>query len=214
MRLAGSAAVTRATAVRDGIARAFRGLCRPDGTSRRATAVRRMAAVALLLTVATSGVQAQEQAPVTENTDGTVTVVLVTENADGTVTVVLEDRHFLISAVVAEDVAAAVRDLADDPQALEQALASIVALHAGDADDAEQAAAIAAFAILHTVGRSASVDAIVRGALVGNRNIPAGTLLAAITVAGLDRRERTDAERQLAELQATLEDSRQISPVE
>lgn len=148
---------------------------------------------------ATAG--AQEQAP-------------VTENADGTVTVVLEDLQFLIPAVVAEEVIAAVRDLADDSQALEEALYSIVVRHAGGSDDAEQAAAIAAFAVSRAGGRAASVDAIVRGALDGNGDIPAAALLAAIAEAGLDPRARTDAEQRLAELQATLEDPRRVSPVE
>ena len=168
---------------------------------RAQSAAERQLAVVLAPVIVAGGAAAQEQSP-------------VTENADGTVTIGLDDRQFLVPAVVAEDIAAAVRDHADDPQALELAICSIVADRAGGSDDAELATAVAALAIVYARGRSASVDAIVRGALACNQAISAETLLTAIAEAGLDPRAQSAAERQLAELQATLEDQRQISPVE
>ena len=176
-----------------------------------------IAATALALTFTAIGIQAQDHTP--------------TDNADGTVALVVDDRQFLVPATVAEDVVAAVRAHADDPQALQQAIRAIVAQHAGcpqhstvaTAIAAEQprcpedvalATAIATLAIHHAHGRSASVDAIVRGAAEGNPKLSAGAVLAALPATVLNPRAQDVAERQIAQLQATAENPSQISPVE
>ena len=179
------------------------------------TSALRIAATALALTFTATGIQAQDRTP--------------TDNADGTVEFVVDDRQFLLPAAVAEDVLAAVREHADDPQALQQAIRAIVAEHAGCPEysagttaiateqcpeDVALATAIATLAIDQARGRSASVDAIVRGAAEGNPNLSAGALLAALPATGLNPRAQDAAERQIAQAQATAENPNQISPVQ
>ena len=183
---------------------------RPDETNDRRTGaggasvmtntLRKVAAaLAALMAFAASGALAQPA---------------VAENADGAVAVTVEGRQVMVPAVVADGVVAALRDHADDPRGLRKAIRAVVAEHAGAPDDAELAAAIAALAIFHSRGGSAAVDAIVRGASAGNPKLSAGALLAALPAVKANPRSQQRAERELAQLQATVENPGQISPVQ
>ena len=138
---------------------------------------------------------------------------IVTEREDGAVELNMNGQQVLITAAVAESVTAAVRDHADDPQALRQAIQAIVAEHAGEPGDAELATAIAALAIYRTRARSASADAIIRGASAGNPGVPAGSLLTILPSLKAHPLGQTAGERQLAQLQATVENPSQVSQV-
>lgn len=137
----------------------------------------------------------------------------VTELGDGAVELSVGERQFLIPAEVAESVAAAVRDHAGDPVELRQAIEAIVAEHAGQPGDAELATAIAALAIHHARARSASVDAILRGVIARNPSVPAESLVTILPSLKAHPLGQTAAERQLAQLQATVENPSQISQV-
>ena len=158
-----------------------------------------MVAMALALSAAT--LHAQEQSTVTEQPDGTVAVTV-------------EEGQIVVPAQVAEDVVAAVGEHAEDPQALEQAIREIVAEHAGSADDADLATAIAALAIFHAGARSATTDAIMRGAIAANPVVPAAALLADLPTLASNPRTDDAAQRQVAVLQATVENPSQVSPVQ
>ncbi len=138
----------------------------------------------------------------------------VTEREDGAMELSMDGQLFLVPADIAEAVAAAVRDHADDPRALRQAIRAIVAESAGGAGDAELATAIAALAIYRAPDRSAIADAIMRGAAAANPGVSAPILLTILAAPGDNPRTRQARDRRLAQLQATAENPFQISPVQ
>lgn len=167
----------------------------------RANSVLLCTIATIALSVAT--LHAQEQAQPT-----------LVERDDGTVELSVDGLQFIVTAMVAESVAAAVRDHADDPQALEQAVEAIVAEHAGESGDTERATAITALALYYARGSSASIAAIMRGAVAGNTNAPSGTLVALITALQAQTGAQEAEEQRSARLQATIENPGQVSPVQ
>lgn len=165
------------------------------------TSMARGAMVAMALALSAATLHAQEQSTVIEQPDGTVAVTV-------------EERRIVVPAPVAEDVVVAVGEHSEDPQVLEEAIGAIVAEHAGSADDADLAAAIAALAIFHAGVRSSSTDAIMRGVIAANPEVRAGPLVAALPTLGSNPRLEDAAQRQLAVLQATVENPSQVSPVQ
>ena len=139
---------------------------------------------------------------------------VVTVQEDGAVAVTVDDMPILVPAVVAEGVAAAVRDHAEDPQELGQAIQMIVANNAAGPGNADLATAIAALAIFHAQPRSAITDAIMRGATAANPAVSVPMLLAALPALDVNPRARQAEDRQLAQLLATAENPAQISPVQ
>lgn len=138
---------------------------------------------------------------------------IVNEREDGAVELNISGQQVLVEAAVAESVTAAVRDHADDPDALRQAIQAIIAEHAGKSDDAELATAIAALAIYRAQARSASTDAIIRGASAANPSVPSGSLITMLPSLKAHPLGQTAEERQLAQLQATVENPSQVSQV-
>ena len=165
-------------------------------------ALRNAAAAALVaLTFAATGAQAQTQTPLTVNTDGTVALSL-------------GNRQFLVPGAVAERISAVLRANTENPQALRQSICTIVAQYAGSPDNVELATAIVVLAIYHARGRSASVDAVLRGAVACNPALAAETLLALSSAPELNPREQETPRKQAERLQATAEDTGRVSPVQ
>ena len=138
----------------------------------------------------------------------------VTEQADGSAAVSVEDSRIVVPAAVVDRVEAAARDHADDPQALREAIEAIIAEYAPGPGDAALASAIAVLAIDRSRARSASIDAVIRGAFAANPNVSSGALLAAVPGLGASPRAQEAEQRRLAQLQATVENPSQISPVQ
>lgn len=161
----------------------------------------RSALAAMALAISAASLQAQAQSTVTEQPDGTVAVTV-------------EERQIVVPAQVADEIVVAVGEHSEDPQALEQAVREIVAEHAGSAGDADLATAIAALAIFHAGVRSSTTDAIMRGAIAANPVVPAAVLLAELPTLPTTPRTEDTAQRQLAVLQATVENPSQVSPVQ
>ena len=139
---------------------------------------------------------------------------VVTERDDGTVVLSTDTGQFVLPADIADRVTAAIAEHKDDPDALRAAIRAIVVEHAGGSDDTELVTAIAVFAIFHARADSSSVNAVIRGATDGNRQLAVGTVLTALP--GLERSPRAQAaaEQQVAQSQATIENPAQVSPVE
>lgn len=137
----------------------------------------------------------------------------VTVQADGSVAVALENERFVVLGSVAEAVEAAVRENADDPEALRLAIRAIVAEYAGEPGDAGLATALAALAVLHAGSNSSSIAAIALGATQGNSAVSGGSLIAVVP-ALREASPGESAERELARAQATVENPAQISPVQ
>ncbi|WP_446830498.1 hypothetical protein [Candidatus Foliamicus sp.] len=138
----------------------------------------------------------------------------VTEEADGSVSVSIEQERFTVPAPVAAAVRDAVRNHSDDPDALQSAIRAVIAEHAAGPDAADYATAIAALAISLSRARSASVDAVLRGAAAANPAVSVATLLTALPDLRGVPRTREDADERMVLLQATVENPSQISPVQ
>lgn len=138
----------------------------------------------------------------------------VTERDDGTVALAAGERQFVVPAAIAETVATAVRDLADDPAELRSALAKIIEECADCQTDASQVEAVVALAVFHARGRSSSIDAILRAA-AASQTVVSGAALLTLLPALQGATPPGDAAREeLAQLQATAENPSQISPVQ
>lgn len=174
------------------------------------TVVAMMAAV-----VFTAGTRAQVNVPETAAGGARPVQTAVTEQADGTVVVTLDERQVIVPASVVADVTSAVRDHADDPDALRLAIRMIVAEHAGSPDTANLASAIAVVAIFRAGVGSASADAIMRGATFGNPGVSAAAVLSVLPeIRPIEAGTPEAAQTQLAQLQATVENPSQVSPVQ
>lgn len=138
----------------------------------------------------------------------------VSEQADGSVAVSVEGEQFVVPASVAEAVVAAVAEHADDPEALQDAIRAIIAANAAVSNDAGLAVAIAVLAIYHAGSDSASIAAIVNGTTAASADAPVAVIVAAMPTldAQVDAQEADP--RQLAQLQATVENPSQVSPVQ
>ena len=139
----------------------------------------------------------------------------VTERGDGAVELAVGDRQFVLSASVAGRLYAAVRDHLDDPGTLSRAITAIIDDCAECRADAGQVEAIVAFALFYARGRSAAVDTILRAATASDPDLSGEYLLALLPLLPRTVTPGPDAaEEELAQLQATVENPSQISPVQ
>lgn len=139
---------------------------------------------------------------------------VVSEQADGSVIVSMESGQLAISATVADAVELAVREHADDPEALRQAIRALIGQNAAGSGASDLATAIATLAVFHAGTDSASIAAIVHGASEGNSNVSGGAMLAAIPALSAGGNSLEADERELASAQATVENPSQVSPVQ
>lgn len=156
-----------------------------------------MAALLLL-----AGAQAQERSTTSA------------ERANDGVVVRLGTERIVIPTPLAEAVERAVREYADHPGALEQAIHAIISRRAGGANSTSLAAAVATFAILRAESNSALIAAIMRGAAQGNPKLSIETIFAALPALQGERNPEQVGERELIQAQATVENPSQVSPVQ
>lgn len=135
----------------------------------------------------------------------------IVENADGSISVTTGGQEIVIPADLAAGVIGALRDNANDPQGLRAAIETLVAGHAGGADGAPLAAAIAAFAVYESSGDSAVVTAIVNGASAGNPAVSTPALVSALPAATAGAKRRAPPVVQPSS-QSTAENPLQVSP--
>ncbi len=138
----------------------------------------------------------------------------VSVQADGSVVISTEEERFVIPAPVAGEIELAVRELADDPETLRQAIRDIISRNAGDSGAAGLATAIAAFAVLQAGSDSSLIAAIGLGVTQGNSDVPGAAVIAAIPALRSAPSPEETEQRELDRAQATVENPAQVSPVQ
>lgn len=156
-----------------------------------------LALAALLL----AGVQAIAQQTVSEQTDGSVSVSV-------------QGEQIVVPASVADAVAAAVAEHGDDPEALQEAIRSIIADYAAGSNDVTLALAIAVLTISQVGSDSVAIASIITGTVAANNEVSAESIIEVMPSLSAEGGAQEDAEEQVAQLQATVENPFQLSPVQ
>lgn len=135
----------------------------------------------------------------------------IVENVNGGFSVAVSGQIVVIPENVATSVIGALGEARNNSADLEEAMKAIVAAHAGGADNAPLATAIAALAISRSGGSSAAVTAIINGVAQGNASATPQMVLRTLSE-NLPRAPRGQLRSRGA--RDTAEDlSRSISPV-
>ena len=138
----------------------------------------------------------------------------VSEQTDGSFSVSVQGEQIVVPALVADAIAAAVAEHSDDPQALQEAIRSIIAEYAAGTNDVTLAVAIAVLTISQVGSDSAAIASIITGTVAANNEVAVESIIQVMPTLSAEVDAQEAAEEQLAQLQATVENPFQVSPVQ
>ena len=138
----------------------------------------------------------------------------VSEQKDGSVSVSVQGEQIVVPASVADAVEAAVAEHSDDPEALQEAIRSIIAEYAAGSNDVTLALAIAMLTISQVGSDSVAIASIITGTVAANNEVSAESIIEVMPTLSAEGNAQEDAEEQVAQLQATVENPFQVSPVQ
>ena len=138
----------------------------------------------------------------------------VSEQTDGSMSVSVQGEQIVVPASVADAVAEAVAEHGDDPEALQEAIRNIIAEYAAASNDVALALAIAVLTISQVGSDSAAIASIITGTVAANNEVSAESIIEVMPSLSAEGGAQEDAEEQVAQLQATVENPFQVSPVQ